>query len=269
MCLIVFSFRSHPGYPLIFAGNRDEFHRRPSAPAHFWDEDPDLLAGRDLRAGGTWLGVSRSGRFATVTNFREPGEHRSDARSRGELVTGFLRSDVDGLSFLMDVHERAQAYNGFNLILGEERHLYYLSNRNGAPRTLDPGIYGLSNGWLETPWPKVRRAKALLKEQIDAGDVAPEALLGLLRDESRPPDDELPRTGLDVALERKASSIFIADPTYGTRASTVVLMDRDSRVTFVERSFGPDGHVLGTESFRFAIDSDQQETPSDASPDAD
>lgn len=254
MCLIVFSFQDHSDKPLIFAGNRDEFHGRPTEPAHFWDEDSSILAGRDLKAGGTWLGLTRTGRFATVTNFREPGEHRPDARSRGELVTGYLQGGTDGLAYLERVHERAEAYNGFNLILGDARQLYYLSNRDGAPRTLAPGVYGLSNGWLDTPWPKVRRAKALFEVATREGNVTPETLLDLLRDEWRPSDDEVPRTGLDLTVERKAASIFIADPTYGTRASTVVMLSRNGRASFVERSFGPDGKPLGTESFRFMFE---------------
>lgn len=256
MCLIVFSFRDHPEYPLIFAGNRDELHGRPSAPAHFWDDAPTLLAGRDLKAGGTWLGVTRTGRFATVTNFREPGEHRPDARSRGELVTAFLQEDADAPAFLNDVHARADAYNGFNLILGDARQIYYLSNRNGCPRALEPSIYGLSNGWLDTPWPKVRRAKSMFKTLLQAGRIGPEPLLDLLRDEWRPTDEELPRTGMDLDIERKASAIFIADPAYGTRASTVVLMDRLGDLTFAERSFGPGGELLATKTFSFNFDAD-------------
>ncbi len=254
MCLIVFSFLEHPDYPLIFAGNRDEFHGRPTAQAHFWEEHPNLLAGRDLSAGGTWLGVTRSGRFATVTNFREPGEHRLEARSRGELVTDFLTREIDERGYLADLQGRSEDYNGFNLILGAAHRLHYSSNRNGAPRTLDSGIYGLSNGWLDTPWPKVRRAKSLFGDVMREGRVAPEPLLDLLRDDWHPPDDELPRTGLDLTVERKASSIFIADPTYGTRASTVVIMGRDGRVMFAERSFGPGGRRLGTETFQFTVD---------------
>jgi uncharacterized protein with NRDE domain len=254
MCLIVFSVLEHTDYPIIFAGNRDEFHGRPTERAHFWD-DTDLLAGRDLKAGGTWLGVTRSGRFATVTNFREPGEHRPGARTRGKLVTGFLKGDVDARSYMERIDDRAGDYNGFNLILGDAGGLFYLSNRDGSLRILEPAVYGLSNGWLDTPWPKVRRAKALFEDVLRSRSLAPAPLLELLRDDWRPRDEDLPKTGLEPAVERTASSIFISDPAYGTRASTVVLLDRNGGVTFVERSFGPDGEDLGTASFRFDVES--------------
>lgn len=256
MCLIVFSLLEHPEYPLIFAGNRDEFHGRPTAAAHFWSEHPDLLAGRDLQAGGTWLGVRRSGRFATVTNYREPGEHRPDARSRGELVTNFLLEAPSARRFARSLESEGQAYNGFNLIFGGPDALFYVSNRGEKARRLQPGVYGLSNGSLDTPWPKVRRAKALFAEVTGEGDVDPEALLEVLSDDWRPPDSELPATGLGRRWERQASSIFIAGDEYGTRASTVLLVRKDGTTTFVERSFGPGGTEIGTEAFEFTIESD-------------
>ena len=255
MCLIVFSLLEHPEYPLIFAGNRDEFHGRPTAPAHFWDEYPDLLAGRDLKAGGTWLGVRRNGRFATVTNYREPGEHRPDAKSRGALVTNFLMAAGSANRFAQSLEETGDEYNGFNLIFGGPDALYYLSNRGEKPRRLGSGIYGLSNGSLDTPWPKVRRAKALFADATPAHkDVDPEALLGLLSDAWRPPDSELPSTGIGRRWEREVSSIFIAGDEYGTRASTVVLIAADGTATFVERSFAPGGTEMGTETFEFEVE---------------
>lgn len=254
MCLIVFSFRSHARYPLIFAGNRDESHGRPSAPAHFWDDHRSILAGRDRKAGGTWLGVSRAGRFATVTNFREPGEDHPEARSRGELVTNFLLDERPPDVFLDEIVESGAEYNGFNLIFGDARHLYYASNRRGSGKPLEPGLYGLSNGRLDTPWPKVRRAKELFREVTEPSAIDPEALLDVLADEWRPPDDALPRTGIGLHWERMVSSIFITGDEYGTRASTVVLVDRDGELTFVERSYGPGGAETGTEAFRLSLD---------------
>lgn len=254
MCLIVFSFRSHDRYPLIFAGNRDEFHGRPTAPAHFWEDHPGILAGRDLKAGGTWLGVSRAGRFATVTNFREPDENRPDARSRGELVTNFLLDARSPDVFLDEIVTSGAEYNGFNLIFGDAGHLYYASNSRGSAKQLEPGLYGLSNGRLDTPWPKVRRAKELFREVTEREAVDSEALLDVLADEWRPPDDALPRTGIGVRWERMVSSIFIAGEEYGTRASTVVLIDSDGELTFVERSYGPGGAEAETEAFRLSLD---------------
>lgn len=257
MCLLVFSFRQHPEYRLIFAGNRDEAHVRPSEPAHFWPDHPEILAGRDLVAGGSWLGISRTGRFATVTNFREPSEHRPDARSRGELVSGFLLAD-DEVAYLREVAERGAAYNGFNLIVGGPSEMFYYSNVDGPPRTLAPGTYGLSNGLLDTPWPKVRRARSLFEEVVARG-VDPDALLDVLADRTRAPDSELPDTGIGREQERAASSIFVDNEEYGTRASTVVLIGVDGQVTFVERTFDASGEPTGTRRFDFEIESHGRE----------
>ena len=267
MCLLVFSLRTHADYPLIFAGNRDEFHGRPADPARFWPEAPDLLAGRDLQAGGTWLGVTRAGRFATVTNYREPGERLPDALSRGELVVDYLTGAASAEEFLISLQDRAHEYSGFNLILGTPQALYYFSNRgageSGSASTLgtaesihllDGGVYGLSNDQLDTPWPKVRRAKSLFHRAIGEHGADPEALLEVLSDPRRADDGSLPSTGVSLEWERALSSIFIEGEEYGTRASTVIVMDRLGRVTFVERSTGPGGRPLGTERHEFQID---------------
>ncbi len=269
MCLLVFSLRTHADYPFIFAGNRDEFHGRPAQPASFWSDFPDLLAGRDLKAGGTWLGVSRDGRFATVTNYREPGERRPDARSRGALVVDFLTGSRSAATYLSDLQDDAHEYNGFNLILGTAEELYYFSNRGveeGASRSesevgspgriheLEAGVYGLSNEQLDTPWPKVRRAKSLFHKAVGEHGPHPEALLDVLADRKRAADGRLPSTGLAMTWERALSSIFIPGKEYGTRASTVVLLHRDGRLRFVERSFGPEGSVLGTEAYEFRVE---------------
>lgn len=266
MCLLVFSLRTNAEYPFIFAGNRDEFHSRPAEPARFWPDAPDLLAGRDLQAGGTWLGVTRTGRFATVTNYREPGERRPDARSRGELVVDYLKGSASAEEFLVSLQERAQEYSGFNLILGTPEALYYFSNRGadesgdasrlgtaGSIHLLDDGVYGLSNDQLDTPWPKVRRAKSLFHGAIGEHGANPEALLGVLTDPRRADDESLPSTGVSLEWERALSSIFIEGEEYGTRASTVITIDRNERVTFVERSTGPGGQSLGLERYQFQI----------------
>src|SRR5690606_35583861 len=256
MCLLVFAYRTHPRYPFIFAGNRDEFHGRPTAPAGYWADHPEILAGRDLKAGGTWLGVSRSGRFATVTNFREPNEQIADARSRGELVTNFLLDEGSPRDFRQAAAASGQLYNGFNLIFGHCSELHYVTNRDGvADYEISPGLYGLSNGRLDTSWPKVVRAKELFQKVVQRDHVDSEDLLALLTDEWRPSDEHLPRTGIDLSWERRVSSIFIRGDEYGTRASTAVLISGTGEVTLVERSFGPGGVEIGTQRFEFVAES--------------
>lgn len=225
MCLIVFAWKLVPGMPLLAAGNRDEFYERPAAPATWWDDHPHIYAGRDLRAGGTWLGVTKNGRFATVTNIRSPLEKRPDARSRGELVADFLRGEVSPQVYVDQVRERAADYNGFNLLVGDREQLIWYSNgqvddaRNGKP--LEPGLYGLSNGALDTPWPKVVRSKAQFASLLCQG--APEdAYFEMLTDTARASDCRLPKTGVDMEWERLLSAVCIESPQYGTRASTLV-----------------------------------------------
>lgn len=237
MCLILFAHEVHPDYPLILAGNRDEFYDRPTAPAGFWQESPEILAGRDLLGGGTWLGITRTGRLATVANFRHPTEFHHPGLSRGSLTVDFLRSDVPPLTYLATLARQSELYKGFNLLVGDRTGLAFYSNRERAIRRLAPGIYGLSNALLDTPWPKVMQGKAALAALIAAGPVTPEALLTILADTSRPPDEQLPDTGIGREGERLLSSRFIASSDYGTRASTAVLFEHSGQATFVERSF--------------------------------
>jgi uncharacterized protein with NRDE domain len=252
MCLLVFQYDDHPEYALIFGGNRDEFYGRPTAPADYWDNAPHVLAGRDRKAGGTWMGVTRRGHWGVVTNIRDEQPHREDARSRGTLVADYLRDEPSPRAYLDRVAAEAGQYNGFNLLLGTPNSLYYLSNRQGTVRPVEPGRHGLSNDHLDTPWPKVRRAKAGLQMQIENDAVSPEALLDLLNDRRPAPDDELPETGLGKERERMLSPIFIDGKTYGTRSSTVLLLDRSGGVTFVERTF-EDGEPTATQQFSFEV----------------
>ncbi|MFH1845383.1 MAG: NRDE family protein [bacterium] len=245
MCLILFANQVHPDYPLVLAANRDEFYDRPTAQLAQWDDQPDLFAGRDLHAGGTWLGLTRSRRLAAVTNYREPGVHRSGAPSRGELVTDFLTGRAGASEHLQELAGRAAGYNGFNLLLGEGQDLYYFSNRepvDGVVTTpLAPGLYGLSNHLLDTPWPKVRRGKESMAALLDGTDEPlPTPFLELLGDGELAPDDELPDTGVGLDWERRLSPMFIESPDYGTRCSTVILRERRGLVTIAERSFNPD-----------------------------
>ena len=246
MCLILAALDAHPDYALVVAANRDEFYDRPTTRADFWADHPGILGGRDLRAGGTWLAVDRSGRFAAVTNYRQGEREPAAPRSRGLLVSDYLSSEIDATAYAARVEREGAEYNGFNLLAGDARELHWLSNREGRPRRLGPGIYGLSNHLLDTPWPKVTAGKTALQALLGghSGDLV-SGLFALLSDSTRVPDDALPRTGIGLAWERLLSSAFIATAEYGTRSSTVVLMGRDGMVTFVERSFGPNGASAG------------------------
>ena len=254
MCLVLFAVESHPRYSLIVAANRDEFYDRPTASAAFWTDAPSVLAGRDLRAGGTWLGLDRRGRFAAVTNYRQGEREPPAPRSRGRLVSDFLTVETHAARHIARVTGDAAIYNGFNLIAGDARELWYFSNREGRARVLGPGVYGLSNHLLDTAWPKVSSAKRGLESLLAApGSALVAELLGLLSDRTRPADDLLPSTGVGLEWERLLSSAFITAPEYGTRSSTVLLVDRDGGVVFVEQTFGPAGIPGGRARFEFQL----------------
>jgi uncharacterized protein with NRDE domain len=253
MCLILFAWKAHAAYPLILAANRDEFYERPSAPAAFWPDTPGLLAGRDLKAGGTWLGVTRSGRLAAITNYRDPASLKQGAPSRGELVSDYLLGQESPGEYLRRLAPRAGRYNGFSLLVGDRSELFYYSNRGEAVRPA-PGIHGLSNHLLDTPWPKVERGKqALERLLVGEQNPSPEALIGILASRSKPPDNWLPDTGVGLEWERILSPLFIESPTYGTRCSTALLVDRQGAVTFVERVFDGGSESRWTSRFDFRI----------------
>jgi uncharacterized protein with NRDE domain len=249
MCLILLAWRAHPDYPLVFAGNRDESYDRPSTRADFWKDEANIFGGRDLEKGGTWLGLNLSGRFAAVTNYREsPAEKKPAPRSRGELTAAFLRGDSRPEEYVADIAPDARQYGGFSLLVGDFERLYYLSNRGPAAAPIRPGVHGLSNHLIDTPWPKVRLGKDRVAALLGAGEKRLiDGLFSALGDRSAALDAELPDSGVGLARERELSPAFIAGERYGTRASTVVLVDRDYRVTFVERAFGPKGSALGAE----------------------
>ncbi|MFH1079899.1 MAG: NRDE family protein [Pseudomonadota bacterium] len=256
MCLILLSYKQHPVYPLVFAANRDEFYDRPSAPASFWEDRFDLLAGRDLKEGGTWLGITRGGRMAALTNYRDPASVKLQAPSRGWLVKDYLCSQEDTDGYLKKLGKQADRYNGFNVILGDPFRLYYFSNRNGTIE-LTPGLYGLSNALLNTPWPKVERGKqrfGSLLSQTD--DPLPEDLLSILKDQTRPEDGLLPDTGVGLEWERILSSIFISSSVYGTRSSILLLVDRKRHATFIERIYNGGSEPWVTAKFEFIITGD-------------
>jgi uncharacterized protein with NRDE domain len=239
MCIIYFALDRHPEFPLVLAANRDEFYERPTQSAHWWSDHPDILAGRDLVAGGTWLGITKRGRVAAVTNYREPGAPKG-TRSRGDLVADFLKSSEPAESYLSRIEEWAEEYSGFNLLVGEfsseRRAMFYFSNRDNVVRELGPGVYALSNHLLDTPWPKVKRGKARFAELVSSR-VDREAIFDLLADEAVADDHELPSTGLEYKIEKALSAIFIKTPIYGTRCSTVVTFDERMNGELEERVF--------------------------------
>lgn len=240
MCLIVVGWRVHRQYPLVVAANRDEFYARPTAVAGRWPDAEQIIGGRDLEAGGTWLGITDGGRFAAVTNVREPGMSKG-LRSRGELTRAFLRSDLPAIDFAQKIE--GSEFSGFNLLLGDGKSLIYCSNRDGPPRELAPGIYGLSNHVLDSPWPKLVQARQAFTEALDR---LPDksAFFGLLAERTIVPDHALPNTGVSIEWERLLSPVFVSSEDYGTRASTVLWQRTDGAIEFHEQSFGPGGQAL-------------------------
>lgn len=264
MCLILIAWQSHSEYPLIVAANRDEFYARRTRPASWWGQAVSLLAGRDEEAGGTWLGINRRGRFAVVTNVRSPNERNPHATSRGLLVLSALQTPQPMREWLDECCGRAQAFNGFNLLVAEpvpsalrgpSSELVYMSNRlEDGPRRLAPGIYGLSNAFLDTPWPKVTRGITAFACHI-AQRLNPEGLLRLMSDREVAGDLELPATGIPRDWERALSAIQIRANGYGTRATTLLTVRRDGLVSFIERSFDPvDPDSHSDRRYEFVID---------------
>lgn len=255
MCLILFAHRIHADYPLVLAANRDENYARPTQPAGFWDDTPRIYAGRDLEVGGTWLGINRAGAFGAVTNFRDGNAARHSTRSRGELVADYLRADQLPAAYIREIGTRAGEYNGFNLLVGNPGEMHWLSNRSTAPAIVAPGVHGLSNHLLDTPWPKVELGKQRLAALLDRRkDELTEGLFELLAERTLAPDDSLPQTGVGLARERVLSPAFIASTVYGTRASTVLLIDKRGNVTFIERSYTAGGEYTGVTNASFSLE---------------
>ena len=240
MCLIVVGWRAHPDYPLVVAANRDEFYARPTADAARWPDAPDIIGGIDLEAGGTWLGISTTGRFAAVTNVREPGMAKG-AHSRGELTRNFLLSASLPVDYAQQID--GQRYSGFNLLLGDGDELIYCSNRDGQPRTLPPGIYGLSNHLLDSPWPKLVQARQRFAEALH-GLPDEAGFFELLGNQTIVADADLPKTGVPLEWERLLSAVFVKSENYGTRASTLAWQRSDGMVRLNERRFGAHGQAL-------------------------
>lgn len=240
MCVIFFAYRKHPRYPLILLANRDEFYERPTTRAAVWADHPEIYAGRDLVHGGTWLGITKTGRFAAVTNYRDPaaptGKH-----SRGDLVGDFLKSRVSVADYLAEISARAADFSGFNLLVGEinskTQTVGYYSNRQHEIKILEPGIYGLSNHLLDTPWRKVEKGKAALTKLVENDGFEKEKFLEILGDKTLAEDPDLPDTGIGFEREKLLSAIFIETPVYGTRSSSLVTIDKNFEISLDERSF--------------------------------
>lgn len=238
MCLIVFAWRPAHALPLIVAANRDEFYDRPSLPIGHWQDAPQVVAGLDLQAGGTWMGLTEQGRFAALTNIRDPSI-ATGSRSRGELPARFLCGELSPEAYLTELTGHLEHYSGFNLLVGDRHELWYLNSLEAEPRPLSAGVYGMSNAAMDTPWPKLRRARSAFQDCLEATDA--DTLLHLLSDSQPAEDADLPSTGVSRELEKLLSSVFIRSPDYGTRVSTVVIRRADGSAQIVERSFGAQG----------------------------
>lgn len=250
MCLIAFAWNNHPRWRLVLAGNRDEFHARPSAPLARWDDAP-IIGGRDLEAGGSWLGVTDAGRCCVVTNVRDPRDPQLGV-SRGMLVTDYLGGDADAVAHARQLLSSVAGYRPFNLLTFDAQAAFYLGNRpNPRAQVVTSGVHGLSNADFNTPWPKTRALMQHLQHWVDDGnetDIAP--LFEALADERTAPEAQLPDTGIGLERERWLSAAFIRGADYGTRASTVVLIGHDGGGMMAERRFGPNGHFIGESRLR-------------------
>ena len=255
MCLVVVALDTHPAFALVIAANRDEFHARAAAPAAWGDAPPftRILAGRDLEAGGTWLGVRRDGRWALVTNVREGGRHDPAARSRGELVPDVLNAPGRTADALHAYAAAGERYNGFNLLAGDAARAHWISNRGGGPARLAGGLHGLSNALLDTPWPKLERTTARMRAWLAGAHTDTGALFAALADRTQAADDALPATGVTRDWERLLSSPFIVSESYGTRCSTILTIDRAGRARFHERTFDVRGEPLSDVVETFAL----------------
>jgi len=255
MCLILLSFLNNSQYPLVVAANRDEAYTRPSACAAFWTDFPQVYGGRDLEMGGAWMGITRSGRFAAVTNYRDGQPKGIAPRSRGDLVGAYLTGNLPPQPYLRSVHVRQSEYAGFGILAGDLEALWFLSNYGNSIEAVAPGLHGLSNHLLDTPWPKVADGKRELAALINNdSDALPEKLFAMLADRSVAAPAALPDTGVGILREKQLGPKFIAvDDRYGTRASTVLIVNRQRQVIYAERSFGARGKFLGEVTSRFQL----------------
>lgn len=259
MCLIFISINNHPTYKLIIAANRDEFYNRKTAAADFWEDKPNILGGRDLEACGTWMAMTKIGRIGMITNYRDPQNINPKAPSRGELVSDYLEKGTHGLSYLNSIELKAKDYNGFNLIVGTQDELWYLSNYKKGIEKLKPGLFGLSNHLLETPWPKIIRGKEKLAPLLKEKTIDTKNVFEVLCDSQQAIDENLPNTGIGLERERMLSSMFIKSPNYGSRCSTVVLIDCQNQVQLTERVYDLTSFDYTTRNFNFQLEKNNLE----------
>lgn len=253
MCLIAFALNEHPDYPFIMVANRDEFYERPTSYASFWEDQPDVLGGRDLKGGGTWIGVAQSGKVAAVTNYRDPQHISETAKTRGDLTKDYLTSSTPATQYLEQVKKEGASYNGFNLLLFEEGMAHYYSNYGEDIQQVEKGIFGLSNALLDTPWPKLEKLKSRFGKAIQS-EFDVDALLELLTDSETATDSDLPKTGIPYEWEKAISAICIDTPTYGTCCSTIILLDKSGNLSFTEKSFPVGAREAKTVSFNIKIE---------------
>ena len=254
MCLLLIAYKVHPQYPIVLAANRDEYHSRPALTARFWDDKPFLLSGKDLQAGGTWLGITKGGRIAAITNYHEEAITDPTLFSRGSLVADFLCSDVSPRSYANSITHNGLHYGGFSIIFGTVEKLFYCSNRKSDYETCQPGIHGLSNRLLNDNAFKIRKGRDIMKSLLAERDsLSPDDLFSVLNDPEHAPGSELSSHCGTAEDERFYSSIFIRGEEYGTRCSTVILLDRGGHVLFAERSFSPDGKPINTVQYKFTL----------------
>jgi len=254
MCLLLISNNTNPEYPFVVAANRDELYNRQTKKAGFWKEYPDLLAGKDLEAGGTWLGITRSGRFAAITNYRDMRTVKKNAPTRGLLTLNFLVSNTLAFEYGKSLASMAAEYNGYNLLFSDMENLFYFSNQTKELNKLSSGAYGLSNHLLDTPWPKVVKSKEAFISAVSKRKISEQELFGILSDNREAPEDQLPDTGLSRELEKAVSPVFIKSENYGTRSSTVILVNSVNEVLFVERSLDAGSGKWVESRFSFQLD---------------
>ena len=251
MCLIAFAYKVHKKYRLILSANRDEFFKRPTAPINIWEDEPQIIGGRDLQQGGTWMGFSRKGRFAALTNVRDPASMKPDARSRGDLIPSFLLSDEEPLSYLKTIRNSVADYNGFNLLAGDLKNLFFFSTTDKKIIKVEEGIHAVSNHTLNTPWVKVQIVKKGLRKLLESEADSPDRvdiesnLYNMMQNNVVAPDEALPDTGVGIELERKLSPVFVSMKGYGTRSTSVVLWDIEGKLTFSEITWSQNGKNRG------------------------
>ncbi len=259
MCLILIAHQPESGFPLVVAANRDELYSRPTRQADFWPEihsGPGILAGKDLQAGGIWLGITASGRFAAVTNIRDPSQPERKSHSRGELTLGYLQGNTEPAAYCRKVQARFDDYAGFNLLIGDRHSLYYLNNHHRVMQKLEPGVYGLSNGLLDASWPKITRGRTMLQQFLQSENaLTTDQLLVMMNDRTEAADADLPSTGISKELERKLSSTFIFQPErlYGTLCSTAIIVDANKQCRFSEQNYNQKGQPAAAHYYEFSL----------------